>query len=653
MAARPPQPQPPAEPPARRFPWWLAIVVAGSLALAFFFLPRSDPNAKPVPLSAVAQEVRNGNVQSVEVAGERLTVKLKDGSTQISNREPDASLTESLARLGVSPEQLTTLEITSSPPSGFALGTLLIWLLPLLLLVGLMFSMRRSIGGGAEQAFSFARSRARRVTVDRPDVRFSDVAGADEAKQELSEVVDFLKDPARFVAVGARIPKGVLLVGPPGTGKTMLARAVAGEAQVPFFSVSGSEFVELFVGVGAARVRDLFEQAKKTQPAIMFIDEIDAVGRQRGAGLGGGNDEREQTLNQILTEMDGFEKNATVVVMAATNRPDVLDPALLRPGRFDRRVMMDLPDLAGREQILKIHARGKPLGPDVDLYRVAQLTPGFSGADLENLLNEAALLTARGMKKQVGEAELEEAIDRVMAGPARRGRRISEEERRRVAYHEAGHALTAQAMPHADPVHKISIVARGGTGGHTRLLPEEDRSLWTREQLRDSLAYALGGMAAEEIIFGEPSTGSGNDLQVATTRAREMVRRYGMSERLGPIGMGSESESVFLGRELMHSRDYSDATAAEIDAEVRSLLREALDRAKRACEVNRDYLDALVRSLLEVETLKRDDVARILTGVRREDGSLAPPPALQPAAAELQTPVLGTSDVTESAPTPI
>jgi cell division protease FtsH len=490
-------------------------------------------------------------------------------------------------------------------------------LLPILLIASLFFSMRRG-AGGAQEVFGFARSRARRITEDRPEIRFSDIAGADEAKGELTEIVDFLRDPARYTAIGARIPKGVLLVGPPGTGKTLLARAVAGEAEVPFFTVSGSEFVELFVGVGAARVRDLFEQAKKAQPSIMFIDEIDAVGRQRGAGLGGGHDEREQTLNQILTEMDGFEKNTAVVVMAATNRPDVLDPALLRPGRFDRRVLMDLPDMAGREAILKIHARGKPMDPEVDLRRVAQLTPGFSGADLENLLNEAALLAARARKKTISPADIEEAIDRVIAGPERRSRRIGEEERRRVAYHEAGHALTAQVMPNADPVHKISIVARGGTGGHTRLLPEEDRALWTREQLRDSLAYALGGMASEELVFGEPSTGSGNDLHVATERAREMVRKYGMSERLGPMGFGSESESVFLGRELMHSRDYSDETASEIDHEVRRLLNQALERSKRAIEENRGYLDKLAQRLLEIETLRRDEIQELLAGVRRE-----------------------------------
>ncbi|MGH2583625.1 MAG: ATP-dependent zinc metalloprotease FtsH, partial [Dehalococcoidia bacterium] len=549
----------------------------------------------------------------------------------------------------VTQEQLSQVEIVSDPPSSFNFLNILFLLLPLALIASLFFTMRRGMGG-AEQVFGFARSRARKITEDRPEIRFPDIAGADEAKEELTEIVDFLRDPARYTSIGARIPKGVLLVGPPGTGKTLLARAVAGEAEVPFFSVSGSEFVELFVGVGAARVRDLFEQAKRAQPAIMFIDEIDAVGRQRGAGLGGGHDEREQTLNQILTEMDGFEKNVTVVVMAATNRPDVLDPALLRPGRFDRRVLMDLPDLAGREAILKIHARGKPLDADVSLLRIAQLTPGFSGADLENLLNEAALLAARVNKKKVGEFELEEAIDRVIAGPERRGRRISEEERRRVAYHEAGHAVTAQVMPNADPVHKISIVARGGTGGHTRLLPEEERGLWTREQLRDSLAYALGGMAAEEIVFGEPSTGSGNDLHVASARAREMVRKYGMSERLGPIGFGSESESVFLGRELMHSRDYSDETATAIDNEVRRLMGEALERSKRAIEENRSHLDALVQRLLEVETLRRDEIQEVLKVVRRGDRLV---PAVPQISADGANGVLGTGEVVEDTPAPI
>jgi cell division protease FtsH len=633
MATRPPQPTP--ETPRWGIPWWLMLVLAAAVVLAVVGIPQLSSEGETTPLSQVAQDVKAGNVQTIEVSGADLTVKLKDGTTRRSSREPDASLTESLARLGVTAEQLAAVEIVSKPPSSFSIGTLLIWLLPLVLLVSLMFSLRRGLGGAAEQALGFARSRARKITEDRPEVRFADVAGADEAKQELSEVVDFLKDPSRFTAIGARIPKGLLLVGPPGTGKTLLARAVAGEARVPFFSVSGSEFVELFVGVGAARVRDLFEQAKKVQPAIVFIDEIDAVGRQRGAGLGGGNDEREQTLNQILTEMDGFEKNATVVVMAATNRPDVLDPALLRPGRFDRRVVMDLPDLAGREAILKIHARGKPLDPSVNLHKVAQLTPGFSGADLENLINEAALLTARANKRVIGEAEFEEAIDRVIAGPERRSRRITEDERKRVAYHEGGHALVAQVMPHADPVHKISIVSRGATGGHTRLLPEEDRTLWTREQLRDSLAYALGGMAAEEIVFGEPSTGSSNDLEVASNRAREMVRRYGMSERLGPMSFGGDAQSVFLGRELMHSRDYSEKTASEIDDEVRRLMREALERAKRAIDGNRPSLDALAAKLLEVETLRRDEVQALLAGVKRDGTTMppAPPPGMDGATA--------------------
>jgi cell division protease FtsH len=624
MATRTPPPAP-EQAPGRRFPWWLAAIVAIGLVLAFFqFWPGRGEETKSVSLSELAQQVKNSQVQKVEVSGDSLNITLKDGTKLRSDREPDASLTESLANFGVTPDQLAGVEVVSNPPSGFSWVNILIWLLPLALILSLFFSMRRGIGGGAEQVFGFARSRARKVTIDRPEIRFSDIAGADEAKQELSEVVEFLREPARFTAVGARIPKGVLLVGPPGTGKTLMARAVAGEAEVPFFSVSGSEFVELFVGVGAARVRDLFDEAKKVQPAIMFIDEIDAVGRQRGAGLGGGNDEREQTLNQILTEMDGFEKTATVVVIAASNRPDVLDPALLRPGRFDRRVVMDLPDLAGRESILKIHARGKPIAPDVSLLRVAQLTPGFSGADLENLINEAALLTARTDRKTIGQVEFEEAIDRVIAGPERRSRRITEDERRRVAYHEAGHAVAAQAMPHSDPVHKISIVSRGGTGGHTRLLPEEERTLWTREQLRDSLAYALGGMASEELVFGEPSTGSSNDLEVASGRAREMVRRYGMSERLGPMSFGADSESVFLGRELMHSRDYSDETASEIDTEVRRMMTEALERAKAAIAHNREYLDRLVDRLLEVETLRRDEVQQILGGVQLEDGSVRP-----------------------------
>ena len=475
-----------------------------------------------------------------------------------------------------------------------------------------MLFMMRQAQSGNNQALSFGRSRARLFTGDKPTVTFDDVAGVEEAKQELREVVEFLMEPEKFIALGARIPKGVLMVGPPGCGKTLMARAVAGEAEVPFFSISGSEFVEMFVGVGASRVRDLFDQAKKQSPCIVFVDEIDAVGRHRGAGLGGSHDEREQTLNQILVEMDGFDTDTNVIVMAATNRPDILDPALLRPGRFDRRVVLDLPDVRGREAILKIHVRGKPLAEDVDLEVIAKQTPGFSGADIENLVNEAAILAARQNKKMIEVEDFQEAVERVIAGPERKTRVISDEEKAVIAHHEAGHALVSSMLPLCDPVHKISIVSRGMALGYIMSLPEKDRHLYRRTKFEDDLAMILGGRAAEELIFDEITTGAQDDLERATKMARAMVTQYGMSETLGPLTFGEKDELVFLGREIGEQRNYSEEVASEIDREVRRIINQAYERAKEVLVTHRDKLVAVAQRLIEAETLDRADFQILL-----------------------------------------
>jgi cell division protease FtsH len=527
---------------------------------------------------------------------------------------------------------------------------------PILLIVGLLFFFMNQMQGGGSRVMQFGKSRAKLVSKDTPKTTFADVAGVDEAIEELQEIKEFLESPGKFQAIGAKIPKGVLLYGPPGTGKTLLARAVAGEAGVPFYSISGSDFVEMFVGVGASRVRDLFDQAKANAPAIIFVDEIDAVGRHRGAGLGGGHDEREQTLNQMLVEMDGFDVKGGVIMIAATNRPDILDPALLRPGRFDRQIAVDRPDMAGRRQILEVHAKGKPMAADVDLQVIARRTPGFTGADLANVVNEGALLTARTGQKQITLETLEESIDRVMGGPQRRSRLMNDKEKKVTAYHEGGHALVAHALPNTDPVHKLTILPRGRALGYTMVLPEEDKYSQTRAELLDTLAYAMGGRAAEELVFHDPTTGASNDIEKATAIARAMVTQYGMSEKLGAVKFGQESGEVFLGRDMGHQRDYSEEIAAQVDAEVRALVENAHHEAWEICVEYRDVLDELVLRLLDKETLTRDELAEIfapvvkrpqrehLTGNGRRPLSDVPPVLT---AAELAT--LGPADLEELA----
>ena len=494
-------------------------------------------------------------------------------------------------------------------------------ILPIALLGVLFFFFFRSARGAGTQAFNFGKSRARLSPDNKPEVTFADVAGADEAKEEVQEVVEFLRAPDKFSALGGRIPRGVLLVGPPGTGKTLLAKAIAGEAKVPFYSISGSEFVEMFVGVGAARVRDLFEQAKRNAPCIVFVDEIDAVGRHRGAGLGGGHDEREQTLNQILSEMDGFDTNTSIIVIAATNRPDILDPALLRPGRFDRHIMVESPDINGRKAILEVHAKGKPLAEEVDLETIAKGTPGFSGADLANVLNEAAILAARRNLKEITHQELEDATDRIIAGPEKRSRVINQREKEIIAHHETGHALTAKALPNADEVHKISIVGRGMGLGWTHLLPSEDRHLWTRAQLDDNLTVSLGGRVAEEIVFGDITTGAQQDLEQATRLARKMVTDYGMSSKLGPRTFGQKQELVFLGREISEQKDYSDKTAREIDEEVRNIIQRAHDAARKILTENKAKLKEIAEQLMLRETLEGDELTKLFEGLTTQPAS--------------------------------
>jgi cell division protease FtsH len=585
------------------------------LAVALFFwrlLAPGDTQAE-LTLSELVSHVNAGEVTSIQVEGNALHVTLVNGGERLARKGTEQGVTETLRNLGATQAALQEIEIEARrPPQWGNILSLLTGFLPLLLFGLLIFFMLRQAQGSNNQAMNFGKSRARMFSGDKPTVTFDDVAGAEEAKQELAEIVEFLKEPEKFVALGARIPKGVLMVGPPGTGKTLMARAVAGEAGVPFFSISGSEFVEMFVGVGASRVRDLFEQAKRNAPCIIFIDEIDAVGRQRGAGLGGSHDEREQTLNQILVEMDGFDTETNVIIIAATNRPDILDPALLRPGRFDRRVTLDRPDVRGRRAILDVHARGKPLARDVDLDSVARGTPGMAGADLENLVNEAAILAARRNKKAVGASELQEAIERVVMGPERKSRIMTEDERQLVAYHEAGHAVAMHYAANSDPVHKITIVARGQSGGFTMSLPDEDRTLQSFERLKDLLVGALGGRAAEEIIWGDVSTGASSDLQRVTQIARAMVTRYGMSEELGPMTYGEREEMIFLGREISDQRNYSEKVAKLIDGEVRRLVNDAYAQALKILQERREKLEVVAQRLLEVETIDRLEFERIM-----------------------------------------
>ena len=589
---------------------YLLITVA-IVAIVVNLLSGAVGDDQEIGLNDVVAMTARGNIDTIEVKGDSLTILTTSGETLTSRKESGSSIVEILQRGGV---DLATSNVEIIPRGQSGLSSILSVLfnfLPLIFFGAVLLFMMRSAQGNSNQTFSFGKSRARMFMGNSPQVSFSDVAGVEEAKEELEEVVEFLKFPERFLALGAKIPKGVLLVGPPGTGKTLMARAVAGEAGVPFFNISGSEFVEMFVGVGASRVRDLFDQAKRNAPCIVFVDEIDAVGRHRGAGLGGGHDEREQTLNQILVEMDGFDTGTNVIVMAATNRPDILDPALLRPGRFDRRVILDNPDLRGRIEILKVHSNGKPLDEDVDLERVARQTVGFSGADLANLVNEAAILAARRTKKLIGADEFSESIDRVTAGPERRSRVISEHEKEVTAYHEAGHALVAHVLPDADPVAKVTIVARGQTGGYTKTMPEEDRNLVTSNQLEARLAMAMGGRAAEELIFGEVTTGASNDLEQATNIARTMVTRFGMSKKLGPRTFGKREELVFLGREISEQRDYSDSVAEQIDDEVHSLIGGAYDTAMRILKEYKPNLDRVSEYLLENETIEGENFADI------------------------------------------
>lgn len=588
-----------------------------------------------VPLSEVAAQIPSGGITKINVQEDLLILERATGGKLRAIREPDASVTESLRALGVSEEALRKVAIEVKRPSGvgFWLSTLLPAILPFALLGLFMVFMIRSASAANNRAIGFGQVRAR-PTGELPSkkkVTFADVAGAKEAKEELMEVVEFLKTPKKFTALGARIPRGVLLVGPPGTGKTLMAKAVSGEASVPFFHMSGSEFIELFVGVGASRVRSLFQKAKKHAPAILFVDELDAVGRQRGSGLGGGHDEREQTLNQILVEMDGFDTEDRVVILAATNRPDVLDPALLRPGRFDRHVTLDMPDINEREEILKVHVGGKPLAPTVSLRELAERTPGFSGADLANLMNEAAIFTARRSKKTIGMPELFDAIEKVILGPERKSHVFSIKEKAIAAFHEAGHAIVAHVLPHVDPVRKISIVARGRAGGFTLKLPETDKHLHSRSEFHGELATLLGGYAAEVVQFGEITTGAGNDLRRATQLARRIVTEYGMS-RLGPMTYGEKDELVFLGRDLMEHRNYSDTTAAKIDAEIGRLLKEAREQAEKVIRAHRSQWEKIAQVLIEKETIEQDEFEVLMQGTPRGGA----PPAAH--AAELPLP---------------
>ncbi|MDN5344247.1 MAG: cell division protease FtsH [Clostridia bacterium] len=606
--------------------------------LAVSIIRLSTPTEKPVQewdLTRFYQAVDQGQVKDVTLTPHDNIIKidgtLKDSTKFTVNALATTNLVDRLTEKGV-------VINTQPPPQPPWWTSLLGSLLPILLLVGLVFFMMQQTQGGGSRVMQFGKSRARLHTDEKRKVTFSDVAGADEAKEELEEVVEFLKNPRKFNELGARIPKGVLLFGPPGTGKTLLARAVAGEAGVPFFSISGSDFVEMFVGVGASRVRDLFEQAKKNSPCIVFIDEIDAVGRQRGAGLGGGHDEREQTLNQLLVEMDGFSANEGIIIIAATNRPDILDPALLRPGRFDRQIVVDVPDVLGRKEILKVHVRGKPLDEAVDLDVLARRTPGFTGADLANLVNEAALLAARRGKHKISMEEMEDSIERVIAGPEKKSRVISDYEKRLVAFHEAGHALLGHYLPHTDPLHKVSIIPRGRAGGYTLLLPKEDRRYMTKSQIMDQVTMLLGGRVAEALVLKEVSTGAQNDLERATELVRKMITEFGMSDELGPLTFGRKQETIFLGRDIARDRNYSEAVAFSIDKEARRIIDDCYNRAKGLLKQHMAELHLVARALMEKETLEAEEFTAIIEAYEREDNPGGEPPA--PVAGEKLQPVI-------------
>lgn len=601
------------------------IILVAALALFFQYFGQSTTQSDEIGIAQVISDARAGKIKEIEAqAGDQqiIITPLDNPNIRYRSRiETGDSIMSLLAQYDV-PLQLPdgqqlVVNVKPAPAWGGLLSIVTV-LLPTLLLIGFFVFFMRQAQGSNNQALSFGKSRARMFAGDKPTITFADVAGQEEAKQDLTEVVEFLKFPDKFAALGARIPRGVLMVGPPGTGKTLLSRAVAGEAGVPFFSISGSEFVEMFVGVGASRVRDLFDQAKRNAPCIVFIDEIDAVGRQRGAGLGGSHDEREQTLNQILVEMDGFDTNTNVIIIAATNRPDVLDPALVRPGRFDRQVVLDAPDVRGRIAVLKVHVKGKPLEDDVNLEVIARQTPGFSGADLMNAVNEAAILAARRSKKKIGMAELQDAIERVMmGGPERRSRVMTDREKLITAYHEAGHAIVAQAMPDANPVQKVTIIPRGMAGGYTLMIPDEDRRYYSTAMFEAQLAMALGGRAAEEIVFGDITTGASGDISTVTKTARSMITRYGMSAKLGPIAFGEKDELIFLGREISEQRNYSEDVAKIIDEEVHRLVSEAYDRAISILEKYRPVLDDMANALLEFETLEGDRLRDILGRIPR------------------------------------
>jgi len=583
----------------------LAILVIGAIFSTYTF---QGQKPESVSVAGLVERIQAGNVKTVDISDNTVTATMHDGAQVTTRIQGDSTLEEQLGQYGVTPDQLKAANITVKDKTGqaYLMGIILPTLLPLIILGVIFYFMVRQMQGANSRAMSFGQSNVREADKSKGKVTFKDVAGAKESKEELQEVVEFLQNPKKFADLGAKIPKGVLLMGRPGTGKTLMARAVAGEADAPFFFISGSEFVEMFVGVGAARVRDLFLKAKKSAPCIIFIDEIDAVGRQRGAGLGGSHDEREQTLNQILVEMDGFDPTLGVIVMAATNRPDVLDPALLRPGRFDRRVVIDLPDINEREAILKTHAKNKPLAKDVNLRRVAERTPGFAGADLANLLNEAAIRAARANQKEIKQDDVLISIEKVLLGPERRSSVMSAEEKKVTAYHEAGHALVARMSKFADPVHKVSIISRGMAGGYTLKLPSEDRRLHRRAEFLDDMAVMLGGFVAEKETFGDVTTGASDDLKKCTRLARELVTRYGMSEKLGPRVFGEQEEMIFLGREIHESRNYSEKTAQDIDEEVGNLVHGALEAARAIIRKEKAYLDAIANQLLEKETIEKE-----------------------------------------------